>query len=100
MSGIAVGANLALPSAIIAEFITSNKYHNYASSYYSITNFLSKFSLAIASGFALPILGFLGYQPGILRTDYLLPLIYALFPCFILVISAILLSKLLDKKSV
>ena len=100
MSGIAVGANLALPSAIIAEFITSNKYHNYASSYYSITNFLSKFSLAIASGFALPILGFLGYQPGILRSDYLLPLIYALFPCFILVISVILLSKLLDKKSV
>ena len=35
-----------------------------------------------------------------LLTDYLLPLIYALFPCFILVISAILLSKLLDKKSV
>ncbi len=100
MSGIAVGANLALPSAIIAEFITSNKYHDYASSYYSITNFLSKFSLAIASGFVLPILGFLGYEPGTIRNDYLLPLIYALFPCIILVISAFLLSKLLDKKSV
>ena len=100
MSGIAVGANLALPSAIIAEFITSNKYHDYASSCYSISNFLSKFSLAVASGLTLPILGFLGYQPGILRDDYLLPLIYAIFPCCILIISIILLYKLLDKKFV
>ena len=67
---MAVGANLGLPSAIIAEFISLNKHEKYAASYYSISNFLSKFSLAVASGIALPTLGFMGYQPGIPRTDF------------------------------
>ena len=84
---MAVGANLGLPSAIIAEFINLNKHEKYAASYYSINNFLSKFSLAIASGIALPILGFMDYQPGIARTDFLFPVTYALLPCFFQIIS-------------
>ena len=84
---MAVGANLGLPSAIIAEFISSNKNENYAASYYSINNFLSKFALAIASGVALPILGFMGYEAGIPRTDYLFPFTYAFLPCVFQIIS-------------
>jgi len=98
-SGMAVGANLALPSAIIAEFINSNKDENYAASYYSISNFLSKFSLAIASGIALPILGFMGYVPGIAREDYLFPFTYAFLPCFFQIIAILLLRKLIFQKS-
>ena len=100
LSGIAVGANLALPSAIIAEDINSNNNQDYASSYYSISNFLSKFALAIASGVSLPILGFLGYVPGIARNDVLLPFVYAFLPCCILLISIYLTSKLLNKSSI
>ena len=100
LSGIAVGANLALPSAIIAEDINSNNNQDYASSYYSISNFLSKFALAIASGVSLPILGFLGYVPGIARNDVLLPFVYAILPCCILLISIYLTSKLLNKSSI
>jgi Na+/melibiose symporter-like transporter len=99
-SGMAVGANLALPSAIIAEFINSNKHEKYAASYYSISNFLSKFSLAFASGIALPFLGFMNYQPGVARNDYLFPTIYALLPCFILLIAIIILNRLINAKTI
>ena len=99
LSGVAVGANLGLPSAIIAEFISSNKHEKYAASYYSISNFLSKFSLAIASGIALPILGFMGYQPGIARTDFLFPITYALLPCFFQIVSILILRKLIAQHS-
>tara|TARA_B100000989_G_scaffold220213_1_gene168043 strand:- start:382 stop:1626 length:1245 start_codon:yes stop_codon:yes gene_type:complete len=94
-SGMAVGANLGLPSAIIAEFISSNKNENYAASYYSISNFLSKFALAIASGIALPILGFMGYEAGIARTDNLFPFTYAFLPCVFQIISILLLRRII-----
>ena len=99
LSGIAVGANLSLPSMIVAEFIKLNKHENLAASYYSISNFLSKFSLAIASGIALPILGFMGYQPGIIRDDYLFPFTYALLPCIFQVISIFVLYWFIIKKT-
>ena len=95
LSGIAVGANLALPSTIIAEDINSNNTQDYASSYYSISNFLSKFALAIASGIALPILGFMGYEAGIARTDNLFPFTYAFLPCIFQIISILLLRRII-----
>tara|TARA_X000001036_G_scaffold382373_1_gene375034 strand:- start:1060 stop:2313 length:1254 start_codon:yes stop_codon:yes gene_type:complete len=98
-SGMAVGANLALPSVIIAEYIHSNNHENYAASYYSISNFLSKFSLAVAAGTALPILGFMGYQPGVLRTDFLFPVVYAVIPCIIQSISIVILCRLIYSKN-
>ena len=49
-SGMAVGANLALPSSIIAEYIYINKHEEYAASYYSVNNFLSKFSWQLLLG--------------------------------------------------
>ena len=99
LSGMAVGANLGLPSAIIAEFINLNKHEKYAASYYSISNFLSKFSLAIASGIALPVLGFMDYQPGIARTDFLFPVTYALLPCFFQIVSILILRRLIAQNS-
>lgn len=99
LSGMAVGANLGLPSAIIAEFISLNKHEKYAASYYSISNFLSKFSLAVASGIALPTLGFMGYQPGIARTDFLFPITYALLPCFFQILSILILRRLIAQHS-
>ena len=97
-SGMSVGANLALPSAIIAEYISSKNHQEYASSYYSISNFLSKLSLAIASGTVLPFLGLMGYQPGFERADNLFPLLYALIPCLIQLVAISLLIPVMRAK--
>jgi len=97
-SGMSVGANLALPSAIIAEYISSKNHQEYASSYYSISNFLSKLSLAIASGTVLPFLGVMGYQPGFERADNLFPLLYALIPCLIQLAAISLLIPVMRSK--
>ncbi len=99
-SGMAIGANLALPSSIVAEDIHKNKHEEYAASYDAISNFLSKFSLAVASGTVLPILGFMGYHPGVLRTDYLFPVTYAVIPCIIQIISIIFVLKLMSIKDI
>ena len=99
-SGMAVGANLALPSAIIAEYIYENNHEEYAASYYSISNFLSKFSLAIAAGTALPILGFMEYQPGTPRVDNLFPITYAVIPCLIQAIAIIFIFRLIKLKKI
>ena len=98
-SGMAVGANLALPSSIIAEYIHINKHEEYAASYYSISNFLSKFSLAVAAGTALPLLGFMDYQPGLPRIDNLFPIIYALIPCIIQAIAIFFTLRLIKYKN-
>jgi len=97
-SGMSVGANLALPAAIIADFIKEKNNEVYAASYYSITNFISKFSLAIATGISLPLLGFFGYVPGVQITGNLFPLIYAVFPCFILVFAIFFAIRLIVLK--
>jgi len=97
-SGMSVGANLALPAAIIADFIKEKNNQVYAASYYSITNFISKFSLAIATGISLPLLGFFGYVPGVQITGNLFPLIYAVFPCFILVFAIFFAIRLIALK--
>ena len=97
-SGMSVGANLALPAAIIADFIKEKNNQVYAASYYSITNFISKFSLAIATGISLPLLGFFGYVPGVQITGNLFPLIYAVFPCFILVFAIFFAIRLIVLK--
>ena len=98
-SGMAVGANLALPSSIIAEYIYINKHEEYAASYYSVNNFLSKFSLAIAAGIALPILGFMNYKPGLPRVDDLFPITYALIPCIIQATAIFVILRLIKSKT-
>jgi len=93
LSGIAIGGDLALPPAIIAEFIKKNAHQQAASQYYALSAFISKASLAIATGLALPLLAFYGYQPGTISEDMSLPLAYALIPCIIKLCSAAMLWK-------
>lgn len=95
MSGIAVGANLSLPSAIAAEIIARRAHQQAASRYYSLTNFLSKLALALATGVALPLLGLSGYQPGQITTGPIMPIAYALVPCAIQVFAIIVLWRLM-----
>jgi GPH family glycoside/pentoside/hexuronide:cation symporter len=83
-SGMALGADLALPPAILADHIADDQCERDASRLFSIMAFLSKSALAIATGLALPLLGILGYHPNAgadVNLSYVLTLIYAGLPC-------------------
>jgi Na+/melibiose symporter-like transporter len=63
-SGLALGADLALPPAMLAERIQQQRHYADASSYYALLTLLNKAALALTAGLALPLLTQLGYQPG------------------------------------
>lgn len=91
LSGAALGADLALPPSMLADHISSQNDQARASSYFSVMTFLSKGSLALATGIMLPALGALGYQPGVLVSDDVtqyLSLSYGLVPSIVKVIVA------------
>lgn len=86
LSGLALGADLALPPAILADHIDADRRQSEASRLFAIMAFLSKSGLALATGLTLPLLGLFGYQPGTVLTaqlGFLLSLTYAGVPCLI-----------------
>lgn len=93
LSGAALGADLALPPAIMADYIATNQSQHLASRYYSIMAFLSKAALALATGLTLPLLGMMGYQPGNTFGAENLPIAYALTPCLIKLAAAFILYR-------
>ncbi|MCE2926028.1 MAG: MFS transporter [Rickettsiales bacterium] len=99
LSGIAFGADLALPPAIIADHIAIMRHERAASRYYALLAFFSKAALALATGIMLPALGLAGYQPGHIDHSGALPIAYALIPCMIKLSAALLLmlSPILTK---
>ena len=60
-SGLALGADLALPAAIAADL---GERQGQAGACFGVWNFVAKLNLALAAGLALPLLGLLGYVPG------------------------------------
>ncbi len=100
MTGIAVGADLSLPPAIIALIIKAQKHEETASQYYAILTFIAKAALAIAVGLSFPLLEFSGYTPDSLNSNTaILIYAYAFVPLIIKVISAILLFFYIKKES-
>lgn len=101
MSGLALGADLALPPSIIADRIADNKHELLASRYFSVFTFLSKAALALATGLSLTALGYLGYQPGAVEnyevTDYL-SITYALIPCALKLLAAFCLWRFIKNQ--
>ncbi|WP_208984056.1 MFS transporter [Roseibium aggregatum] len=84
LSGLALGADLALPPAILADHIDEDRRQGEASRLFAVMAFLSKSALALATGIALPLLGLFGYQPGIEMTaelNFMLSVTYAALPC-------------------
>ncbi|MCV0426731.1 MAG: MFS transporter [Roseibium sp.] len=84
LSGLALGADLALPPAILADHIDIDQRQNEASRLFAIMAFMSKSALAIATGLALPLLGLFGYHPNVAMTpdlNFALSLTYAGLPC-------------------
>ena len=79
VAGAALGADLALPPAMLADAIPVDQRAS-TGLYFGVWALIAKFSLALAAGVSLPALAWLGYQPGDPSTAIHLPLWYAVLP--------------------
>ena len=99
-SGIALGADLALPAALLTGVVQrAGHAGRLEGGYFGWWNFASKLNLALAAGLALPLLQALGYAPG--RQDaaalQALSLGYAVLPCLLKLLAAALLWRWRDR---
>ena len=94
LSGVALGADLTLPSALLAGVIQRAGHSGRAEgAYFGWWNFATKLNLALAAGVSLPALQALGYAPGS-RTEQALSaltLAYCVLPCLLKLVAAALL---------
>lgn len=89
-SGAALGADLALPPALLADIAESREARGGAGAYFGWWNLVTKLNLALAAGLALPLLGLLGYRPGGSEGLVALALVYCLLPVVFKVLAAVL----------
>jgi len=102
LSGIGLGADLALPGALLAGTLQASGDQGRAEgAYFGWWNFATKLNLALAAGLALPLLGVLGYVPGTRDAAALQTLTwaYCLLPCALKLIAAGLLYHLIIRKT-
>jgi glycoside/pentoside/hexuronide:cation symporter, GPH family len=91
LSGVALGADLAAPPAMLAGVIQANGDHGIAEgAYFGWWNFATKLNLALAAGLALPALALFGYTPGARAPEALQALViaYCVLPCALKLIAA------------
>ncbi len=93
LSGLALGADLALPPAMLADAIRAAGHEARAGAYFGAWTFATKLNLAIAAGVALPLLAALGYAPGDPATVQPLYYAYCLLPCALKLAAACALWK-------
>lgn len=98
LSGLGLGADLALPPSILADVIDDDDRQGLGrneGAYFGLWNLVTKMNLALAAGIALPALALLGYQSRV-TTDpkalLYLSAVYALLPCVLKAIAALLLA--------
>jgi Na+/melibiose symporter-like transporter len=87
---------LAIPAALLAGIIGQHQDQGHAEgAYFGWWNLASKLNLALAAGVSLPLLGVLGYQPGLSSTDGLqaLTVAYAVLPCILKLLAAAVLYR-------
>ena len=92
-SGLALGADLSLPGALLAGVIRRAGHGGREGRYFGWWNCATKLNLALAAGIALPLLGLFGYAPGSRDADALqaLTLAYCVLPCGLKLAAAALL---------
>ncbi|MFK8068442.1 MAG: MFS transporter [Gammaproteobacteria bacterium] len=95
-SGIALGADLALPPSIMADRITVQKAQAEATQYYALLASIPKIAVAFSSGVSFLILDYVGFVPGGQNTTtaiLLLLILYALVPCLLKLIAIVFLWR-------
>ena len=91
LSGLGLGADLALPPSMLADVIDEDTRRGLArneGAYFGLWNLVTKMNLALAAGIALPALAWAGYNPSAQtkatqspEAPLYLAAIYALLPC-------------------
>ena len=96
-SGVALGADLTLPGALLTGVIQrAGHSQRLEGAYFGWWNFATKLNLALAAGIALPLLGAFGYAPAGRDASALqaLTVAYCLLPCALKLLAAALLWTL------
>jgi glycoside/pentoside/hexuronide:cation symporter, GPH family len=91
LSGIALGADLAFPSALLTGAIQAQgDQDRHEGAYYGWWNFATKLNMALAAGLALPLLDVFGYTPGARDPSALQALViaYCVLPCVLKLMAA------------
>jgi Na+/melibiose symporter-like transporter len=96
VSGAALGADLALPPALLAGVIADAGHSGQREgAYFGVWSWMTKMNLALAAGIALPLLDYLGYTPGSDSAVGIsaLGIGYAVVPCVLKCLAALLLWR-------
>ena len=96
LSGLALGADIALPPAILADLIHRSQTEEHAALQYSLLALFSKLGLALASALVLPVLGMVGFVPMSVNSQpalLFLSTAYAFIPCLLKLGAAALLAR-------
>jgi len=99
-SGLALGADLAVPGALLNRLIDEcGERQKSDAAFVGWWNLVTKMNLALAAGLSLPLLGWLGYTPGQQDPDALwaLQIAYGAVPCTLKLLAAFALSRWLIK---
>ena len=91
LSGVALGADLAFPSALLTGAISAQgDQGQHEGAYYGWWNFATKLNMALAAGLALPLLDVFGYTPGARSPQALQALViaYCVLPCALKLIAS------------
>ncbi len=102
LSGIAFGADLALPPSILADHIHAGQQEQHASLQFGVFAFLAKTVLAVASAIVFPLLDWSGFQAGQINSRealWTLSLTYAAIPCAIKLTAAFMLWRMQPTQS-
>ena len=94
VSGIALGADLALPPALLAGVIArGGDLGRREAAYFGWWNWGVQMNLALAAGIVLPLLAWLGYVPGQGVGLGVLSAAYAVLPCILKLVAALILWR-------
>ena len=91
MTGLALGSDLVMPSALLAALIDDAGHGGRREgAYFGLWNLATKLNLAIAAGLALPLLSLLGYHPGQPGGGLALSMTYAALPCALKLLAGVI----------